>query len=90
MFDLGFDAEETDFTSALPAQCCCFAARLAFFTSGTRKLLPYCSFSPLIFYCKGILRHPLFNRITLFTPNRLSHSPGESLCSLQNLYNLFL
>lgn len=32
LFDLEFDAEETDFTSALLTQCCCFAVRLAFFT----------------------------------------------------------
>lgn len=40
MFDLEFDAEETDFTSALLARYCCFAARLTFFTSGRSKSLP--------------------------------------------------
>lgn len=94
MFDLEFDAEETDLTSALLAQCCCFTARLAFFTSGRRKLLPCCSFSPLIFYCKGTLRHPLFNSITPFHHKSSLLLPlWESLLltkSLQSFSNTFM
>lgn len=37
MLDLEFDADKMDFTSALLAGCFCFAADLAFFTSGRSK-----------------------------------------------------
>lgn len=78
------------FYICITAQCCCFAARLAFFTP-RRKLLPYCSFSPLIFYCKGTSRHPLFNGITLFHHKlSLSLPLWESLWLLRPLQSFSL
>lgn len=76
MLDLEFDADKMDFTSALLAGCFCFAAELAFFTSGRSKIVPAMpQFQPTNLLLQGKSKTTTAEAYHPFAPSAASVTP---------------